>query len=259
MADFKEVAIAAAREAGAVLLEFSKSEVSYSMKNSHDIQAEADLEAERIIINKIRQHFPDHSILSEEAGEDEKSTEYLWVIDPVDGTINFSRHIEEYCISIALSRNGQIILGVIYQPALEKMFIAEKDKGAYLNGERLKVSANDKLINCLAGTDMISSELSARELNSKLFLEISPVVRHMRIFGSSALHMARLAQGQLDFYFKLHYNHWDYAAGTLIVQEAGGTVTDAGGKPIDRNSESILASNSAIHSDALAITSKYSG
>jgi myo-inositol-1(or 4)-monophosphatase len=257
MDDFKEVAVAAAKEAGNAILELSESEVTYRMKNSHDIQAEADLEAERIIINKIRAHFPNHSILSEEAGEDEKEAEYLWVIDPIDGTINFARHIEEYCVSIALSHNGQIILGVIYQPALGKMFVAEKGKGAYLNDKRLKVSDNDKLINCLVGTDMISSDLSAREKNNQLLTEISPMVRHMRIFGSSALHLARIAQGQFDFYFKMRYHHWDYAAGTVIIQEAGGIVTDTKGNPITRDSKTILAANSAIHSQVLAITSKY--
>lgn len=138
MDDFKQVAIAAAREAGDRIIELSKSDVAFQMKGTHDIQAAADLEAEQIIISKIRESFPGHSILSEEAGEDIKENdEYLWIIDPIDGTINFSRHIEEYCVSIALSHNDEIIVGVIYQPALGKLFWAEKGKGAYLNDSKI--------------------------------------------------------------------------------------------------------------------------
>ena len=257
MDDFRQVAIEAAKEAGEALLELSKSDVAYRMKNDHDIQADADLEAERIILSKIRQHFPNHSILSEEAGEDEKEAEYLWAVDPIDGTINFARHIEEYCISIALSQNNQPILGVIYQPALNKLFWAEKGQGAYLNNEKIKVSDTSQLIDCLGSTDMISSDMSDRERNIKLLAELSPLVRHLRIFGSGALHLARLAQGQLDLYFKMRYHHWDYAAGTILIQEAGGVVTDAQGKPITRDSRTILAANPAIHPLALEITSKY--
>jgi myo-inositol-1(or 4)-monophosphatase len=251
-----EVAVDAAKVAGSRLLELSQGDIAFKMKGSHDIQAEADLEAERIILAKIREHFPGHNILSEEAGEDQQDSDYTWSVDPMDGTINFERHIEEYCVSIALSKGDELLLGVIYQPALSKLFVAEKGKGAFLNDSPIHVSTNTELINCLGGMDMISSNLEARESNLRLLAELSPQVRHMRIFGSSALHMARLAQGQIDFYYKMQYNHWDYAAGTILVQEAGGIGTDKEGNPLTPNSKTILAANTSIHAQLLTILKK---
>ena len=250
--NFKQVAIDAAKEAGKVLLELSQNAIQYQMKNSRDIQAEADLQSEKIIIEKIKNAFPSHSILSEEAGEETNQTEYLWVIDPLDGTINYARGIEEYCISIALSHNDQIVLGLVYHPKLDRLFVAEKGKGAFLNDRRLEVSEEGDLVNCLAATDN-TSHLDYRRQNMRLLAKVADEVRHVRILGSGALHMARLAQGQLDFYFKMHYNHWDSAAGTLIVREAGGIVTDIKGKPLNRHSSSILAANAAVHKRALQL------
>jgi myo-inositol-1(or 4)-monophosphatase len=140
MTDFQKVAIEAANEAGALLLELSKSTIKYQMKSSHDIQAEADLQSEELILRKIKTAFPTHSILAEESGEEMHESEYLWAIDPLDGTINYARGIEEYCVSIALCRRGQTILGVLYHPTLQLLIVAEKGQGTYLNGEKLEVS-----------------------------------------------------------------------------------------------------------------------
>jgi len=252
MGNFKEVAIEAAKEAGDILLELAKTTVKYEMKNSRDIQAEADLRSEEIIIRKIKTAFPLHSIFAEESGEERNEPEYLWAVDPLDGTINYSRGIEEFCISIALSKRGQTILGVIYHPLRNQLFVAEKGKGAYLNGERLAVSSETELVNCLAATDN-TSHLEDRRKNFMLLTKVADEVRQVRVFGSAALHLARVAEGQLDFYFKLRYNHWDYAAAALVIQEAGGVVTDINGQPLTRDSNSILAASSAIHSQAKAL------
>src|SRR5476649_1022518 len=139
MTDFKNVAVAAAQEAGDLLLELAKNPIKYRMKNSHDIQAEADLLSEELILRKIKTAFPTHSILAEESGEEIHESEYLWAIDPLDGTINYARGIEEYCVSIALCHRGQTILGVLYHPTLQLLIVAEKGHGAYLNGEKLEV------------------------------------------------------------------------------------------------------------------------
>ena len=136
----KDVAITAAMKAGGILLELSKIEIKHQMKGTHDIVAEADLKTENAIISEIRKHFTSHSILSEEAGDIPGNPDHLWVIDPLDGTINFSRSIEEYCTSIAVEHKGQLVLGVIYQPTTDRLFVAEKDKGAFLNGKKLSVS-----------------------------------------------------------------------------------------------------------------------
>jgi myo-inositol-1(or 4)-monophosphatase len=252
MSDFKNVAIEAAKEAGEVLLELAKTTIKYEMKNSRDIQAEADLRSEEIIIGKIKAAFPMHSIFAEERGEEINESEYLWAVDPLDGTINYARGIEEYCISIALSQHSETILGVIYHPALKQLFVAEKGKGAYLNGRKLEVSSEANLVNCLAATDN-TSHLKYRRKNFRLLTKVADEVRQIRVFGSAALHLVRVAQGQLDFYFKLRYNYWDFAAAALIVQEAGGIVTDVNGQPLTRDSKTILAASGAIHSQAMAL------
>lgn len=252
MKQHKQLAIEAAKEAGEILLSLSKQDIKYEMKNAHDILAEGDLKSEEIIIKKIKSAFPDHSIFSEEKGEESHNSEFLWIIDPVDGTINFSRHIEEYCISIALSKNDEVILGVVYQPALRKLFIAEKGQGAYLNEQKVTVSYESELINSLLATDN-SSEQDTRKETFNILLKINTEVRHIRIMGSGAMHLVRIAEGQLDLYYKSRFNYWDYAAGLLILQEAGGKVTDFEGNPINRNSKNILASNSLLHNKALEI------
>ncbi len=252
MDDFKKVAIEAAEEAGEALLELARTTITYKMKSSRDIQAEADLRSEEIIIRKIKKAFPTHSIFAEETGEELNESEYLWAIDPLDGTINYARGIEEFCVSIALSQRGQTILGVVYHPVRQQLFVAEKSKGAYLNGQRLEVSHETKLVNCLAATDN-TSHLEDRHKNFSLLMAVADEVRQIRVFGSAALHLVRVAQGQLDFYFKLRYNHWDFAAAALIVQEAGGVVMDIDGRPLTRNSKSIFAASSAIHPQAMAL------
>jgi myo-inositol-1(or 4)-monophosphatase len=145
---------------------------------------------------------------------------------------------------------------VVYHPVHQQLFVAEKGKGAYLNGQKLAVSSEATLVNCLAATDN-TSHLKDRRKNFNLLVAVADEVRQIRVFGSAALHLVRVAQGQLDFYFKLRYNHWDYAAAALIVQEAGGTVTDISGQPLTRDSKSILAASGAIHSQAMALFKSY--
>lgn len=252
MQSYKQLAIEAAKEAGEILLSLSKKDINYQMKNAHDILAEGDLKSEKTIIKKIKSSFPHHSIFSEEAGEENHNSEFLWIIDPIDGTINFSRHIEEYCISIALSKNDEIILGIVYQPALGKLFVAEKGQGAFMNGQKISVSHESELINSLLATDN-SSRQDARIETFNILSKICTEVRHIRIMGSGAMHLIRIAEGQLDLYYKSRFNYWDYAAGILILQEAGGKITDFEGSPINRNSKNILASNSMLHNKALEI------
>ncbi|HUY85387.1 MAG TPA: inositol monophosphatase family protein [Candidatus Dormibacteraeota bacterium] len=250
MSNFKDIAIQAARQAGDYTLEFLDKDVVYSMKTAHDIQAEADVGSEQIIIKTIKSAFPDHSIFAEESGHEDQRSDYLWIIDPIDGTINFSRHIEEYCVSIALSHKDKIILAVLYAPAMQQLIIAEAGKGAYLNDRKITVSSENKLINCLVATDN-SSNIEGRKRNLAALGVFAPEVRHVRVLGSAAWCMGRIAQGQIDLYYKYAFNYYDYAAGILIVQEAGGTVTDMDGHPITINSQNIVATNGAMHQETL--------
>ena len=254
MDHFMKVAIEAAKEAGQLALELSKKKIEYTMKGEYDILAEADLKSENLIVKKLMEAFPDHSILSEENKDVEHNSNHLWVIDPVDGTINYERKLNEYCVSIALEIDGELVLGVIYQPVYNNLFTAYKGDGAYLNGSRLSVSTEDKLIDSLFATEN-SSKMDVRVSDFEILLKICERIRGVRIFGSGALHLAALAQGHLDFYYKTKFNYWDIAAGTVLIREAGGKVTDFEGNELKRASNDIVCSNSILHQEVLDLLS----
>ena len=244
----KEVAIQAIQKAGSKIRELYLGEVEFEKKNEYDILALADLESEKIIVSNIKKYFPNHSILSEEKGEEENNSEFKWIIDPLDGTINFSRGIDEFCVSIAVEQNKQLILGLIYEPLKNNLYLAEKNKGAFLNGKKLKVSSEVKVINSILTTDN-SSDVETRLKNYSILSNVCADVRHIRIFGSSAFHLTKIASGKIDSYYKTKFNYWDYAAGVLLVQEAGGIVTDFQGNKISKLSKDIIASNKALNTE----------
>lgn len=252
MDEFRRVAIEAAREAGVLALSLSAGKINYQTKGEYDILAEADTKSESLIIKKIKDNFPDHSVLSEESGENDKKSEYLWVIDPVDGTINFERRINEYCVSIALEQNGKLILGVIYQVATDKMFVAVSGEGAFLNDKRISVSNETDLLKTLFATEN-SSKIDVRVSDFEILLKICEKIRGVRIFGSGALHLAAVSEGHIDFYYKTRFNYWDIAAGTVLIREAGGKVTDFDGNDLTRTSPNIVASNGVLHDAVLEL------
>ncbi|MFH1457424.1 MAG: inositol monophosphatase family protein [Patescibacteria group bacterium] len=245
-------AIKAAKAAGNLLhTEFLKNNrIPFSYKDKFDIQANLDIESAKIIKKIIKNKFPHHSIWGEESGKKINDSDYLWIIDPLDGTINFANNLEEYCISIALFKEGLPYLGVIFQPTSKRLYVAKKSCGATLNGKPIKVSKESKLINMLVATDMTSKE-PYRTDSFDIMKKISLHTRHIRIFGSCALHLARLAEGKFDFYFKNLFDIWDFAAGAIIAKEAGGKVTDFSGKEISIYSKNILVSNGVSHTKLL--------
>lgn len=255
--DIKQVAIQAAKKAGKAVFELSKGEIKYKMKKRLDILAEADLKSEKIIIKKIKESFPDHSIYSEEAGKENRNSQYRWLIDPVDGTINFSRKIREYAVSIAVEKDGELILGVIYEPYNGNLYVAEKNKGAKLNNKPIKVSKEKNIENMLVSTDN-SSTSSNRTKNFKILARVCSKFRHTRIFGSGTLHLAKVATGHIDTYFKAKGDPVSYPAGILLIEEAGGVVTDFQGNRLSKgvnriDSHGIVASNGKIHDDILKL------
>ena len=250
MEEFKKVSIELAKEAGAIAIDLTREDIEFTSKGKYDILAEADLKSEQLIVSRLKAVFPTHSILSEEDRDVENKSPYLWVIDPVDGTINYERRINEYCVSIALEHDGELVLGVIYQPTYDMLFVAVKGEGATLNGKRLSVSKEDELINSLYATEN-SSKIDVRIKIFETILRICQKVRGVRIFGSGELHLATLAQGHIDFYFKPKFNYWDIAAGTVLIREAGGKVTDIAGNTLTRNSSGIVASNGILHEQVL--------
>lgn len=247
-----DIAIEAAKAAGKRALELSASEIVYKKKNPLDILADADLEAEAIIKEIIKKNFPTHSILAEESGEDVGDVDFLWVVDPIDGTINFAKGLDEYCVSIALEHKGELVLGVIYQPVTGELYTAEKGKGAFLNGKKIGVSSEEDMIDCLLSLDN-SSDANARAQMVKILEKIWGNFRQLRITGSSAISLAKVASGKLDVYFKTNFNYWDYAAGIVLVREAGGEVCDLLGNKVDRNAKSILATNGKLKDKGLGL------
>lgn len=251
MISFTPHAIEAVKTAGTKLLQLLTHEIQYQFKNSHDILAEGDLLSEQTILNAIKDKFPDHAFFSEEAGKSGHS-EYVWVLDPIDGTINFARGLDEFCISLALVHKHIPILGIIYQPSLNKLYVAEKNKGAYLNDKKITVSQEQTLVNTLLATDN-TSNLQIRQENFALLQKISPAARQVRIYGAGTFHLSRIAEGKLDAYFKTSMHYWDFGAGILLVEEAGGKVTDFENKPFNENSKNIVVTNGILHNELIEL------
>lgn len=226
--------------------------------SSSDLVTEVDKGSERLIRKLIHTHFPQHSFLGEEGVEpgsdasrqalqDERDAEYLWIVDPIDGTTNFVHGFPFFCVSIALAYKGEVIVGVIYDPVRDELFIAEKGKGAYVHGKRLAISEESTLAASLIATGFPPDMRGALPLNLKGIQHLAPQVRNIRVAGSAALHLAYLAAGRLSGFWEINLNSWDLAAGALIVQEAGGTVTDDMGQPYHLAVRNIVASNGHIH------------
>ena len=224
-----------------------------SKKGPGDFVTNSDKRTEKIIINELSLARPDYSFLAEESGASGKSTEFKWIIDPIDGTTNFLHGVPYFAISIGLEKNKEIICGMIFNPITNEMFYAEKGKGAYLNNSRIRVSSRKNIDECVLLTGGPILSYKNKEVFFKEYESVSRKVAATRKFGSSALDLAYLASGRCDGVWERNLNYWDIAAGIIIVKEAGGTVTDfkGGDKYIeDRN---LLATNSKIDKDLIAL------
>jgi|SRR5690625_4497519 len=256
---FTAVAINTAAKAGewiqTQLNNYTKLDTKSSSK---DLVTEVDQGAETLIRNLLLTHFPHHEILGEEgvasgaeaarqALQEAKKADYLWIIDPIDGTTNFVHGFPFYSVSIALAHKGEMIVGVVYDPSQDEMFVAEKGKGAYLRGERLKVSGEMTIGESLAATGLSPDLERGLPANMQAFQDIAPQLRNIRMSGSAALHMAYVAAGRLTTFYEFGLNVWDIAAGVLLVEEAGGNVTDLYGAPYALETEDILATNGHVH------------
>jgi Archaeal fructose-1,6-bisphosphatase and related enzymes of inositol monophosphatase family len=264
---FTAVAINCAAKAGewitTKLGQYSRLETKYS---SHDLVTEVDKGSERLIRNLIGTHFPHHSFLGEEGVEpgpeasaqalaEVSGDEYVWIVDPIDGTTNFVHGFPFFCVSIALAHKGETIVGVVYDPVKDELFVAEKGKGAYVHGRRMQVSEETALRDSLVATGF-PADRQALPLNLQGIQHVAPQVRNLRIAGSAALHMAYVAAGRLSGFWEIGLNSWDLAAGALLVQESGGTVTDMEGKPYSLAVRNVVASNGHIHRELTAALEK---
>jgi myo-inositol-1(or 4)-monophosphatase len=250
-ARYKNVIIAAMRKAGQALQtryqNFNRS--TARLKSAHEIVTAGDLESERIIMSAIQKNFPDHQILSEESGENGERSDYLWIIDPLDGTTNFSMHNPLWSISVGLAMKGEIILGVVYAPVLGELFVAEKEKGVTLNGKKIKVSLinSGKVINTFChGSNEADIKRAVQYYTKQKLKQMD-----CRQLGSAALELAYVAAGRVESIVIPGANAWDVAAGVLIVREAGGVVTDFFGHNWNLNSKDIAASNGIMQEEIL--------
>jgi myo-inositol-1(or 4)-monophosphatase len=222
-----ETARQMAREAGEVLKKhFRRRDLSIEDKGSaYDIVTEADKGSERIILDTLHARYPDHAILSEESGDDHRAASCQWVIDPLDGTVNYSAGIATYCISIGLKVDGETRFGYVYAPTLGEEFWAVKGKGAFGPYGRLQVKATTELQRAVISTGFPYDKATNPDNNLDRFAQVMPRVRGIRRLGSAAMDLCYVAAGWLDGYWELNLKEWDACAGELIAQEAGAVVT----------------------------------
>ena len=239
------VARYATSEAGKILKTFHGKTVETRVKGKRNLVTEADLLSERKILDIINAEFPSHGILSEEAGASREGAEYIWIIDPLDGTNNFYFGIPLFCVNIALARRGEVVLGVTYDPTRNETFYSVKGKGAHLNGRKIKVSAVKTLDQASVGVDLGYNAERSRDLLD-IATGLWPQIHCLRLTGSSALGLAYVACGRFSLYFHKYLYPWDTASGLLLISEAGGEVVRYDGKQADIDDTAVIASNPAL-------------
>lgn len=212
---------------------------------------EADHAADKAIMAVIKEQFPDHIILSEEAGELVQESSYKWIIDPIDGTINFSKGIPLNCVSIGIEHNGEMIMGAVYNPHMNELFFAEKGKGAMLNEKRIYVSSETDFVKSLLVTGFPYTYLDIPNGPLQVFERLVRTGISVRRLGAAAIDLCWVACGRLDGFFEHKLEAWDSAAGYIIVEEAGGRVTDLKGNKYSPYQHGIVATNEKIHNELL--------
>lgn len=242
------IAIRAARIAGDLIQRSSENigRLIINRKSKNDFVSEVDHKAEEEIIKIIKSAYPDHSILAEESGE-QKGNDYLWVIDPLDGTTNYLHGYPQYAVSIALKNKGKIELGVVYDPLRDELFTAQKGGGAMLNNRRIRVSEQTNLSIALIGTGFPFKYPQYLDAYLNMFKTLTPETAGIRRGGSAALDLAYLSAGRLDGFWEIGLKEWDMTAGILLVQEAGGVATDFSFNDKYLKSGNVISGNIKMH------------
>lgn len=250
---FKEILVNAT-EAGAQVMKhyFTSKNLQISNKEGiNNLVTEADHAADKAIMDTIKESFPDHYILSEESGEIIMDSQYKWIIDPIDGTVNYAHGIPICCVSIALEHNGKMILGAVYNPFIKEFYLAEKGKGSTLNGELIKVSGETSVSKACLVTGFPYTYLDMENGPLQVFERFIRKGIPVRRLGSAAMDLCWVAAGRFDGFYEHKLQAWDSAAGFLIVEEAGGKVTDFTGEYYSVYQPQILATNGSIHDEML--------
>jgi len=251
------VAVEAALQAGKILRERADDIGKISFKDFHDPVTEVDHLAEKAVITRIKKTFPDHDILAEESGDSEGNDSFSkWIIDPLDGTLNYSHGYPCYCVSIALEQQGEVKVGVIYNPCLDELFVAEKGQGAILNGKPIQVSTISTLKKSLLVTGFAPRVVKSEKDNLDHFCNFMKACQAVRRPGSAAMDLVYTAMGRFEGFWERMLHPWDVAAGLLIVLEAGGKASKFDGTSTNIYDQEILVSNGLVHQEMVDILQK---
>jgi myo-inositol-1(or 4)-monophosphatase len=250
MSNFLETAEAIAREAGALIANYHARGIGFELKGDYDLVTEADRSSEKLIVERLREHFPTHSVVAEEGGGKDRASEYCWYVDPLDGTTNFAHGFPMFNVTLALEHKGELIAGVVYHPVHDEMFAAEKGAGATLNGRRISVSKAARIDDALVATGFPSRKRH-ENVNVYFYYELAMMSHGVRRAGAAALDLAYVACGRLDAFWEFGLNPWDMAAGVLLIREAGGQVSGMHGEPFSLRGPHMLADNGLIHQPML--------
>jgi myo-inositol-1(or 4)-monophosphatase len=260
---FVEVAIGAAKDAGALLRERLGRPRDVQFKGTVDLVTDADRASEALIAGRIREAFPGHRILGEEGArgaraesDGDRPAPFGWLIDPLDGTTNYAHGFPHFAVSIGLERDGTVLVGVIYDPMRDELFVAERGRGAVCNGVPLRVSETDELIQAVVTTGF-SYDLALRAVQAATWRAFLTRARAIRQTGSAALNLAYIAAGRLDAFWERPLSPWDMGAGALLVEEAGGRVSDFGDGSFDPYGTEIVATNGRLHGTTLGVIAEH--
>lgn len=248
-----QVAREVARRAGEALLQRFDQPMTVSFKGRGDVVTDVDAEVERETLDALRSEFPGMGTLGEETAGVAANRGYVWIVDPLDGTRNYASGIPFYSTVVGLALDGEVLVGVTYDPARDEMFYSEKGKGAFLNNEPIRVSNKPDLKDCIVGLDLSNHDVGAVN-GLDVVRSIWPSIRTARIMGSAALGITYAAAGRTDLYFHHQLQPWDQVAGLLLAEEAGGVVTDRTGERAGLYSDGLIASSAALHAEFMRRT-----
>ena len=255
MESYLTIAVNIAREAGALLAELFERPHEISYKRRSDLVTEADRRSEALIVKRLRDVLPAHAVVAEEGGGQKTGSDYCWYVDPLDGTTNFAHSYPVFCVTLGLAYRDEIVAGVVYDPIRAELFTAERGAGAYLNSKRLHVSQTANLSESLLATGFPPFATN-HDLNIQFYFRFTMLSHGIRRAGSAALDLCSVAAGRFEGFWELKLNPWDKAAGSLLVTEAGGQVTDLEGKPFNVLGDEVFASNGLVHDEMVNVFSQ---
>lgn len=255
---FLDVARAAARAGGEVVNHYYREGVEMRSKESYNLVSDADVNAEHAIVDVIREAFPTHDVLGEESYEADAMSDHVWIIDPIDGTNNFAHKVPHFGVSVAYYQKGEAICGIVLNPVRDEIYEAARGQGAFANGEKVITGVEKQLNEVLVGVGFYYDRGAMMEATLAAVHELfGEHIHGIRRFGTASLDLVMVGLGMLGAFFEYQLSPWDFAAGRLFVEEAGGRVTDCHGEPLPLTKTPVLASNGLLHDTMLDIVRRH--